>query len=245
MTAPKSILLDNDFLDDPKIQLAIDEFGLVVIARYLRLITGLNRAGGRMLKAHVFALGRALGDTKDVWREFLTFCVREELISEDEDSFFKKRLIDDAENIRTKREVWRDKKRILRGVSGDKDETPGGVSNLSEPEPEVLIKKNGAPEKVPVDPGGLIVMTPNEAEKLITKYGPECFDCLIADAVSFAKQKPKKWATYKDHYSFVDNSYKRKREGGRGFFKHPRDGPGFYPQWEIDKLQPVKASGQT
>lgn len=151
MSAPKSILLDNDFLLDPKLRIAIDVLGPMVVARYVHLLTSLNRQGGRMPKEHARALGWMLGDDKEVWGKFLDFSVQNGLVSEDERSYFKQRLLDDAKNVSTKRKAWREKKKSLRSVSKDKQETPLGVSDLSElerngTEEELNIKNNGALE---------------------------------------------------------------------------------------------------
>lgn len=106
----------------------------------------------------------------------------------------------------------------------------------SEPEkPPLEPEKPPAKEKPPrhaVDEAGKVFLSSEELFKLEAEVGKNAAKYLIESASDFAKQKPQKWATYRDHLAFLRNSERRLRQDGKVFFHDPMDGPGYYPDWK-------------
>lgn len=118
-------------------------------------------------------------------------------------------------------------------VNNDNNEKNNSIGNLLDP------RNAGIPlgPFVPVDVHGLIRLTQAEFDSLKAKYGEAPLKALIAEASDFAASKPKKWSTYKSHAAFLRNSFGRKKEKGLVWFVHPDSGPGFYPEWQVQKAK--------
>lgn len=153
MTAPKSILLDNDFLSDIRVRSIFRKYGEVGIARYIHLITRLNDERGEMLMRHVLLLGDMINVPEEKWQEFISFCMEEKITEQEGERVYVKRLIADAKNVETKRKAWRDRQKKKRDVTRDTSVTSQGTSEEeteTEEETELDNKKNGEPpEKHP------------------------------------------------------------------------------------------------
>jgi hypothetical protein len=152
MTAPKSILLDNDFLSDVRVRAIVREFKEVGIARYVHLLTRMNDECGEMLKRHCLLLGEMIGVTDAEWERFLTACIAEEIVTEDGDTLRIKRLVKDAKNVEAKRKKWRDRQNKKRGVTRDSSVTsPGTSEEETEPEgePELDLENSGPSPEPP------------------------------------------------------------------------------------------------
>lgn len=237
MSAPKSILLDNDFLSDVRVLALFRKYGEAGICRYVHLLTRLNDERGEMSKSLAVLLGHAIGVADAAWCEFLSDCNGLELIEDDGVTIRIDRLKHDSKNVEQKRKRWRDRQNKKRGVTRDTTVT-GGVTSEEETEPEGEEETEDLnKKKEPADPDGLVLLTEAEAGRLIGKFGRECFEYLVSSAADYAKSKPREFRKLKDHAAFIRNQVRFKREQGREFFMHPKNGPGFYPQWEIDKLK--------
>ena len=144
MSAPKSILLDNDFLSDVRVRALVRALGFEkAIARFVHLLTRFNDEAGEMEMRHALLLGDMIGVGDNEWTSFLMLCLDEKILLQDGETLFIKRILKDSKNVELKRKTWRDKKRVQRGQAG----TSPGTSEEEleqEEEQEVLDKKNGA-----------------------------------------------------------------------------------------------------
>lgn len=241
MSNPRTLILDNDFDNDIRIRALAREYGKVAYGLIVRLWARLNRESGRMEEKYMLSLGHDLDETEADWSRFVTLCVTHGLLKCHAGVFFVSRLERDAASVKRKQEQWVERQRKRRERLRVSRVT-GGVTSEQEQEQEQEGKGEceGKPQKEPIDPDGHVLMTQPEAERLVKTLGPEQFDYLVASAADFAKTKPKQWKSYKNHAAFIRNQARYKREKGQVFFQHPRDGPGFFPSWLVEKLEREK-----
>lgn len=108
MTKLSTIILDVDFLADPKIDLLLEKFGAIAISYYIRIITSLSREGGRLSYDLCCGLGRAIGASRENFKQFLDFAIEKELFFKDKDKVSSKRILRDIEEVEKKRQGWRE-----------------------------------------------------------------------------------------------------------------------------------------
>jgi hypothetical protein len=168
MSNPRQLFLDNDFIQDPKIQILMIEFGEVAIGRYIHLLTRLNDEGGSMPLKHVRVLGHQIGVSKDEWISFVDFCVQEELFEQDPEYIYHIRLVADSKSLKKKQETWRNNKR----KNKDSQEILNGISKES---PHTYIEKEQEEEEE----------KEQEKEKELEKEGKrKILDFLYFDEIS-------------------------------------------------------------
>lgn len=84
----------------------------------------------------------------------------------------------------------------------------------------------------------VVKMTDDQWDQFITRVGS--FDCAVywcERAEDYNRVFPKKWQKYQDHYLTLINWHRKRLEDGKRWFAHPVSGAGFYPTWEIARVE--------
>lgn len=104
--------------------------------------------------------------------------------------------------------------------------TPPPPSHLS-------LKAEPLIEKLPG-----VWLTESEQKKLAQKVGTLTeLTYLLGELSSYSKNKPSQWRKNKDHYETLLNWRRMKLSAGKGWFDHPTSGPGYYPNYEIERVK--------
>jgi hypothetical protein len=122
---------------------------------------------------------------------------------------------------------------------------PAPAETMPDGSPAHLSPTKDPKECLRENPNGQSVwMTDKQFRDLCDTWGDpmEIANQLDAMREYFSKLTPKQYRDYKDHRKTAINWRKRKHQDGYSWFTHPRTGPGYYKNWEIDRVQKQEAA---
>lgn len=89
----------------------------------------------------------------------------------------------------------------------------------------------------PVRRGSPVFLSVERYRSIRKRLGVGVLEHQIQALESYAKNKARAFREYSDHASVIDNWHKMKLQKGLRWFTHPAEGPGYYPEWQISKLE--------
>lgn len=191
----------------------------------------------------VAALARILGLSAEELAESLKAIEAAGVSSLRQDgAIFSRRMVRD-EDIRSKR--------VKAGLKGgnpnllkqNPTKTSNGGKPLSNqiPEDEDEDETEDQKELDPIitlpPPSGPVLLTRSQLNKLENEWGSEQVRYLVRELAAYAVQNPVKFKKYKDHLLVLRQWQKMRLEKGRIWFQHPVNGWGYYPGWEMSRLE--------